>query len=69
MPQVNFGQGGGTTAGPGQGGLGSGAQQGQGQVGGSQAPGQLPGYNPNEGLGQNYTPSPIQDQTPGEQNR
>ena len=70
-PQVNFGQGGGTIAGPGQGGLGSGGQQSQsqGQVGGSQAPGQLPGYNPNEGLGQNYTPSPIQDQTPGEQNR
>lgn len=65
VPQVSFGQGGGTIAGPGQGGQGYGAggQQGQtGSIGAGGAPGQLPAYDPNQGLGQNYTPSPIQDQ-------
>lgn len=67
VPQVNFGQGGGTIAGPGQGGQGYGQSQGQTQgqtqgVGGGNAPGQLPAYDPNQGLGQGYTPSPIQDQ-------
>lgn len=63
VPQVNFGQGGGTIAGPGQGGQGYGPNQGQTQgVGGGNAPGQLPAYDPDQGLGQGYTPSPIQDQ-------
>lgn len=66
-PQINFGQGGGTIAGPGQGGLGSGRAEDQGQVGGTAAPGQLSGgYDAGQGLGQNYTPSPIQDQRPEE---
>ncbi len=61
-PTIDFGQGSGTIAGPGQGG------QGYGQVTGGQAPGQLPGgYDASQGLGQNYTPSPIQDKRPGEQ--
>ncbi|WP_068425084.1 LemA family protein [Piscicoccus intestinalis] len=65
VPQVNFGQGGGTVAGPGQGGQGYQGQTGQtGSIGGSQSQGQLPGYDANQGLGQNYQPSPIQDQRP-----
>lgn len=60
VPQVDFGQGGGSVGGPGQGG-----QSGQGQtkgVGGGSQQGQLPGYDPNQGLGQNYEPSAIQDE-------
>lgn len=57
VPSVDFGQGGGSVGGPGQGG-----QSGQKSVGGSQ-PGQLPGgYDSGQGLGQNYEPSPIQDE-------
>ena len=66
VPQVSFGQGGGTLAGPGQGGQGYGQQGQTGSIAGSNAPGQLPQYDPNQGLGQNYTPSPIQDQRPGQ---
>ncbi|MDO5711158.1 MAG: LemA family protein [Micrococcales bacterium] len=62
VPQVSFGQGGGTVAGPGQGGQGYGTQGQTGSIGGGEAPGQLPGYDPNQGLGQGYTPSPIQDE-------
>lgn len=62
VPQVNFGQGGGSVGGPGQGGQGySGQGQTDGVEGGSQQ-GQLPGYDPNQGLGQNYQPKPIQDE-------
>ena len=63
---MSFGQGGGTIAGPGQGGQGYGQQGQTGSIAGSNAPGQLPQYDPNQGLGQNYTPSPIQDQRPGQ---
>ncbi len=47
VPQVSFGQG--SSQPP--------------SVSGGNAPGQLPAYDPNQGLGQGYTPSPIQDQT------
>nr|WP_246308622.1 LemA family protein [Kineosphaera limosa] len=61
VPQVSFGQGGGTVAGPGQG--GQGYQQGQAQGIGGNEPGQLSGgYDANRGLGQGYQPSPIQDE-------
>lgn len=75
VPSVDFGQGSGTVAGPGQGGQGYGNQSIGGQQAGTQqslpqqgqpGQGQLPGYDPNQGLGQNYTPSPIQDARPGE---
>ncbi|MBO3143457.1 LemA family protein [Dermatophilus congolensis] len=66
-PTINFGQGGGTIAGPGQGGPAAAQPAPQPPAVGTQQPGQLSGYDPNQGLGQNYTPSPIQDKRPGEQ--